>query len=165
MGGASMTMTPIKIVFQSKECLVVYSADPESFSESILSTKPPEIMRVEYGDIDHLKVHPELQEVKLTLQSGAIMLCKIAKTEMPKAQYIEEIVDCDISNVMAYTELAKQETELDLRFAAASLVINNLPDLDTRLYLHRQYMKRKQAYVSAVEALIDGVIRRPNEND
>ena len=155
-------MTPIKIIFQSKESLVVYSDDPESFQESVLNTKPPEIMRLEYGDIDHLKVHPELQEVKLTLQGGAIMLCKIAKTEMPKAEYIEEIVNCDVCNAITYAEMAKQEVELDLRFAAASAVINNLPDLDTRLYLHKEYMKRKQAYVSAVESLVDGVIRRPD---
>lgn len=155
-------MTPIKIVFQSKESLVVYSNDPYSFSESVLSTKPPEITRLEYGDIE---AHPELQEVKLTLQSGAIVLCKIARTEMPKAQYIEEIAECDVCSVITYAELAKQEAELDLRFAATSAVINNLPDLDTRLYLHKEYMKRKQVYVSAIEALVDGIIRRPNEND
>jgi hypothetical protein len=91
------------------------------------------------------------------------MLCKIAKTDMPKALYIKEIIDCDTSNIMAYANLAKQENELDTRFAAASLVINNLPDLDTRLYLHKEYMKRKSAYVSAVESLIDQVIRRPNQ--
>ena len=160
-----MSMTPIKIVFQSKECLVVYSDDPSSFSESIREKTPPEIVNIEYSDIDHLKTHPELQEVMLTLQSGAIILCRMAKTDMPKARYIKEIIDCDVSNVMAYAKMGQQETELDARFASASAVINNLPDLDTRLHVHKEYMKRKQAYVSAVEALVDGVIRRPDEKN
>ncbi len=160
-----MSMTPIKIVFKSKECLVVYSDDPSSFSESIREKTPPEIIQVEYSDIGHLKSPPELQDVMLTLQSGAVILCKVAKTDMSKAQYIEEIADCDVSNVMAYAKMGQQETELDARFASASAVINNLPDLDTRLHLHKEYMKRKQAYVSAVEALVDGVIRRPNEDN
>ena len=158
-------MTPIKITFQSKESLTVYSDDPTSFSESVHNAKPPEIIRVEYSDIDHLKSHPELQEVKLTLQSGAIMLCEMAKAEMPKARYIEEITDCDTCNTIAYARLVERETKLDARFAATRAVINNLPDLDTRLHRHKEYMRRKQAYVSAIESLVDGVIRRPNEND
>lgn len=158
-------MTPIKIVFQSKESLVVYSDDPASFYESVINTKAPEISRIEYSDIGHLKTHPKLQEVKLVLQSGAIVLCSMAKTDMPKAQYIKEIKDCDTCNIITYAKLAKQETDLDVRFMAASAVINNLPDLDTREYLHKEYMKRKQAYVSAIEALVDGVIRRPDEDN
>lgn len=156
-------MTPIKIIFRSKESLTVYLDDPDSFSESIQNLKPPEILQFEYDPADYVKTHPELQEVKLTLQSGAIMLCQIAKTEMSKARYIEEIADCDTCNTMIYAALAKQENALDVRFVAASAVINNLPDLDTRLHLHKEYMKRKQAYVSAVEALVDGVIRRPKQ--
>lgn len=158
-------MTPIKIIFQSNESLIVYSDDPESFSESVLSAKPPEIKQLEYNGFDCPANRPELQEVKLTLRSGAIVLCNIAKTEMPKAQYIEEIEDCDTCNTITYAKMGQQEAELDVRFAAASAVINNLSDLGVRLHLHKEYMKRKQAYVAAIEALVDGVIRRPNEND
>lgn len=155
-------MTPIKIVFQSSESLVVYSDDPDAFADSVLNTKPPEIKELEYTDKAE-EALPELQEVKLTLRSGAIVLCNIAKAEMPKAQYIEEIADCDTCNTIAYAKLGEQEAELDARFEAIRAVINNLPDLDVRLHLHKEYMKRKQAYVSAIEALVDGVIRRPNE--
>ena len=155
-------MTPIKIVFQSSESLVVYSDDPESFSRSITDAKPPEIKQLEYID-DAVEPLPELAEVKLTLRSGAIVLCSIARAEMPKAAYIEEIADCDTSNMIAYSKLATLEAELDVRFAATSLVINNVPNLDTRLYLHTEYLKRKSAYVSAIEALLDGIIRRPNK--
>ncbi len=151
-------MTPIKIVFQSRESLIVYSDDPGAFSDSILNAKPPEIEQLEYVD-EAVESLPELSEVKLTLRSGAIVLCNIAKSEMAKAAYIEEIEGCDTSNVIAYSKLAKEEAELDLRFASASAVVNNIPNLDTRLHLHREYMRRKQAYVSAIEALVDGVIR------
>lgn len=157
-----MSMTPIKIVFVSSESITVYSDDPESFFRSITDAKPPEIKQLEYIDAT-VEPLPELAEVKLTLKSGAIVLCNIAKTEMPKAAYIKEIVDCDTSNMIAYSKLATLEAELDVRFAATSLVINNVPNLDIRLYLHTEYLKRKSAYVSAIEALVDGVIRRPNE--
>jgi len=155
MDGASMK--PIKIVFMSKEFITVYSDDPDSFAESMLGKKPPEIKQLEY--IDEVVETPELAEVRLTLQSGAIVLCNIAKSDMPKAEYIEEIADCNTSNMIAYGKLAIQEAELDVRFAASSLVINNIPHLDTRLHIHREYVKRKQAYVTAIEALVDGVIR------
>lgn len=150
-------MTPIKIFFQSKEFITVYSDDPDSFAESVLSKKPPEIKLLEY--VDEAVDLPELSEVKLTLRSGAIVLCSIAKTDMQKAMYIKEIERCDTSNIIAYGKLANEEAELDLRFTSASAVVNNIPNLDTRLRLHREYMKRKQAYVSAIEALVDGVIR------
>ena len=156
-------MIPIKIFFQSSESLIVYSDNPEAFSESVLSQRLPEIKLLEY--VDEAVETPELAEVKLTLRSGAIMLCNIAKGDMPKANYIAEITDCDINNTLAYAKMGQQEAELDVRFAAASAIINNLPDLDVRLHLHKEYMKRKQAYVSVVEALVDGAIRRPNQND
>lgn len=154
-------MIPIKIVFVSREFITVYSDDPSAFADSVLSKKPPEIQQLEY--LDDTEEAPELTEVKLTLRSGAIMLCNIAKGDMPRAQYIEEITDCDTSNIIAYGKLATLEAELDVRFAATRLVVNNIPDLDTRLYVHTEYLKRKQAYVTAIEALVDGVIRRPNE--
>lgn len=154
-------MTPIKIIFMSHETITVYSDDPGAFTDSVLSSKPPEIKQIEY--VDDAADIPELTEVKLTFQSGAIMLCNIAKAEMPKAQFIREIQDCDTCNIIIYAKMGKQETELDVRFTAASAVINNLPDLAVRLHIHKEYMKRKQAYVSAIEALVDGVIRRPNE--
>lgn len=153
-------MTSIKIVFQSSESLTVYSDDPNSFSESVLNVEPPEIKALEFASADPV---PELAEVKLTLRSGAIVLCQIAKGDMPKAHYIDAIVDCATCNDITYAKLGKQEAELDARFTAVRGVINNLPDLAVRLHLHKEYMKRKQAYVSAIEALVDGVIRRPNE--
>jgi hypothetical protein len=154
-------MTAIKMVFQSGEHLTIYAEDPSVFSDSLLELKPPEIRYLELTDED--VVTPELVEVRFSLKSGAIVLCHLAKTEMPKARYIQEIVDCGPCTTMTYAKIVEQDAGLDARFTAASNVINNLPDLDTRLYLHKEYMKRKQAYVSAVEALVDGVIRRPTE--
>ena len=155
-------MTPIKIVFQSKESITVYSDDPGGFTDSIRDSKPPDIASLEYVDENAVSV-PELTEVQLTLRSGAIVLCQIAKTDVAKTDFIEEIEGCDASNVIAYNKLARLENELDTRFASASAVINNIPDLPFRLELHKAYLKRKQAYVSAIEALVDGALRRPTE--
>ena len=155
-------MIPMTVTFKSGDSLTLYSDDPDSFSKSISEAQPPEIVHIEY-EPGVSASNPKLQEVKLTLQSGAIILCNIAEEQLPKAKYIEEIIDCDPSTAVAYGKMATQEAELDARFAAASAVVNNLPDLDTRLHLHQAYLKRKAAYVSAVEALVDGVIRRPDE--
>jgi len=154
-------MTPIKIVFVSDEHLTVYSDDPSAFSASVHNANPPEIKEIEY--LNEADKTPELTEVKLTLRSGAVVRCCLAKEDMPRAQFIREIVDCDTSDTITYANLARQEHDLDTRFSAVSAIINNIPDLDTRLYLHKEYMKRKQAYISAVEALVDGVFRRHND--
>jgi hypothetical protein len=154
-------MKPIKVVFQSKESIVVYSEDVTSFSESVLTVKPPEIKHLEIIDTD--EDVPELAEVKMTLRSGASMLCYLAKSDMPRASFIREIADCEGSNAIAYSKLALKEQALDDRLTAVGAFVNNIPDLDVRLAVHTEYLKRKQAYASALEALVDGVIRRPNE--
>ena len=155
-------MSPIKLIFQSRESLVVYSETPASFCQSIFETKPPDILDAKFGGDD--VETPELQEVQLTLASGASILCSIAKTDVAKADFIEEIEECKPTNLLVYVKLMKQEAELDERFTASKLVINNVPDMGVRVGLHKEFLKRKQAYVAAVEALVDGVIRRP-END
>ena len=155
-------MTPIKIVFQSSESLTVYSEDPASFSDSVLAAKPPEIRQLEYIELSD-EATPELAEVKLTLQSGATVLCHLAKSDMPKASFIKEISDCETNNSIAYSKLALQEADLDKRLLAAGQFINNMPDLDVRLALHKAYLKRKQSYAAAIESLVDGVIRRPEQ--
>ncbi len=155
-------MTPIKIVFMSNETLIVWSADAAAFTESVLAAKPPEIRHLEYADVPVNDV-PELTDVKLTFASGAMVLCQLPTDQLPKARYIPEIVECDVTNVIAYAKMGREEAALDARFAAASAVINNVPDLEVRVHLHKEYMKRKQAYVSAVEALVDGALRRPTE--
>jgi hypothetical protein len=152
-------MTPIKIIFQSRESLIVYSDSPIQFQESVFEMKPPEIMNVLFSDDANAEI-PELQEVKLVLSSGSSILCHIAKKDVAKADFIEEITECQPSNLLVYTKLLREETALDERFTASKLVINNVPDLVVRVSLHKEFLKRKAAYVSAVEAMVDGVIRR-----
>jgi len=151
-------MTPIKITFQSNETILVYSEAPAGFAESVSAAHTPEIRQMEYGDTD--VTVSELQEVQLVLESGTCILCYIEKTAMAKADFITGIAECNTSLAMAYAKLAKQEADLDERFAAVRAVINNIPDLDVRKDLHTEYLKRKSAYISATEALVDGVIRK-----
>ncbi len=156
-------MTPIKITFQSNETLIVYSEDPAGFTESIDAVHTPEIRQMEFEDSG--TTEPELKEVQLVLESGTCILCYIEKTAVARADVITGIAECTASVAMAYAKLMKQEADLDERFLAVRAVINNIPNLDTRQGLHTEYLKRKQAYVSAVEALVDGLIRRPNEEN
>lgn len=155
-------MIPVKVTFASGGFLTIYTEDPDLFSKSVSEMKPPEIKGIEYDRDAHVET-PTLDEVRLTLNSGAVMLCMLPKGDMAKARYITDISDCDHTTTITYAKLAKDEEDLDTRLAAVKNVVNNLPDLSVRLHLHKEYIKRKRAYVAALEATIDGAMRRPNE--
>lgn len=155
-------MTPIKVTFKSGVTITAYSADPDSFAASVADIAPPEITGLDYEKwVDSKLQVPELQEVKISLKSGAIIMCEIPKEDLEKLSWVDEIDDYIESTAIQYARLLKTEGELDARFTSVTAVINNLPNLDVRLHLHRQYMKRKAAYIAALEALVDSVIRRP----
>ena len=158
-------MTPIKITFQSNETITIYSEDPMGFAESVGKVYTPEIRHMEYVDTDCKEPEPELQEVQIVLDSGTCILCYIEPKLVAKADVITGIAECNESIAIAYAKIVQQEAALDERFVSARLVINNIPDLHTRKGLHEKYLKRKAAYVSAVEAIVDGVIRRPDEEN
>jgi len=152
-------MVPIKVTFKSGQFITAYSSDPDSFARSVTDISPPEITNIEYEFVE--QDLPELQEVTLTLQSGALLLCEIPTTEVVKIPCIKEVSDFAETTTIAYARMATKENLLDERFKAATVVINNLPVLSVRLHLHKEYLKRKAAYVAALEALVDSVIRRP----
>lgn len=157
-------MTPIKVIFKSGNTITAYSADPDSFARSVADIAPPEITGLDYGKwIDSTKLVPELQEVKISLKSGAILMCEIPKEDLEKLATVDEIDDYIESTAIQYARLMSTEADLDAKFTSVTAVINNLPNLEVRLHLHRQYMKRKAAYVAALEALVDSVIRRPEQ--
>ena len=156
-------MIPIKVTFKSGQSIVTWATDPDEFARTVADISPPEISGLDYTWADVNQTPPELQEVKINLKSGLIILCEVPKSDLDKLAWVNEIVDFEHSNTIAYTNLIRAEAELDNRFSALTAVINNLPDLDVRLCLHREYMKRKAAYVVALEAIVDGVIRRPEK--
>ena len=153
-------MTPIKITFKAGETIVVYSDDPAGFAESVGNAHTPEIRHMEYDDTN--VPDTDLQEVQLMLVSGTTILCHIAKKHVAKVDFITGIAACTESLALAYAALAKREADLDERFGCVRAVINNIPDLNIRKDLHTEFLKRKTAYVSAIESLVDGVIRRPD---
>lgn len=157
-----MDMIPIKIEFKSGQFITAYSSDPDSFAQTVTDVSPPEISGIDYEfDVDQKT--PELQEVTMTLQSGSLILCEIPKAEVVKIPYIKEIVDFAETSTITYARMVAEESKLDERFKAATLVINNIPTLSIRSYLHKEYLKRKAAYVAALEALVDSIIRRPGQ--
>lgn len=155
-------MIPIKVTFTSGEFITAYSSDPDSFARTVAEVSPPEIAGLDYefGIVSNI---PELQEVTLTLQSGALVICEIPKTEVVKIPRIVEVADFAETSTIAYSRMAVEEAFLDEKFRAACAVINNIPILSIRSQLHREYLKRKAAYVAALEALVDSVIRRPEQ--
>ena len=159
-----LIMTPIKVIFKSGNTITAYSADPDSFAQTVADVSPPEITGLDYGKwVDSTKLVPELQEVKISLKSGAVLMCEIPKEDLDKLRLVDEIEDYSESTTIQYARLMNAEAELDKKFGAVTAVINNLPNLEVRLHLHRQYMKRKAAYIAALEALVDSVIRRPEQ--
>ena len=155
-------MIPIKVTFKSGQFITAYSTDPDSFARSVADVSPPEISGIDY-EFDTDQKTPELQEVTLTLQSGALILCEIPVTEVEKIPCIREVADFAETSTIAYARMAAEEKLLDERFLAATLVINNISILSVRSHLHKEYLKRKAAYVAALEALVDSVIRRPEQ--
>ena len=157
-------MTPIKVTFKSGNTITAYSTDPDSFAQSVADIAPPEITNLDYEKwVDSKLQVPELQEVTISLKSGAIIMCEIPKEDLPKLSWVDEIDDYSETTAIAYARLLKTEGDLDARFTSVTAVINNLPNLKVRLHLHTEYMKRKAAYVAALEALVDSVIRRPEQ--
>jgi len=152
-------MTPIKVTFTSGQFITIWSKDPDAFIASVTEVSPPEIRLFECLE-DDIEC-PELQEVRLTLRSGSMILGMIPKDEFAKAKILDEITACDESNTLAYAEMVTEENALDERLLAIKNISNNVPCLKTREYLHREYLKRKRAYIASLEAIIDGVIRRP----
>lgn len=155
-------MTPIRVTFKSGHFITAWSTDPDSFARSVADVQPPEITNIEYVRAVSDTV-PELQEMTINLKSGSTLMCEIPKAELSKLRWVDEIENFQQSTTIAYARMAQEEAELDARFTAASSVINNLPHLPTRLHVHKQYLKRKAAYIAAVEALVDSVIKRPDK--
>jgi hypothetical protein len=152
-------MVPINVRFKSGAELTVYANDPVAFANTFGDTLPPELSEVSYlPTATHTT--KKLKEVKLTLLGGATILCDIAEEDVRRADFIDEIADCDETNLITYAQMANDENELDVRFHSVSQVITNLSDSTTKMHLQKEYLKRKAAYVSALEALVDGVFRR-----
>lgn len=157
-------MTPITLVFHCGTTLTVYSEIPDAFAKTVAEASPPEIKSMEYDrDTETEADVPDLQEVSMLLDSGSLLLCQIATSEIPKAEFIDGITYCKPSTLLEYAKMAKDEKAIDDRYASVTTVINNIPDLEVRKHLHIEYIKRKRAYVAALEALIDGTLRRPDE--
>jgi len=158
-------MIPVEIKFRGGEVLNIFSTKPAEFAASVEEVSPPEIESLSYSlDTNASEPTPDdLQETKITLESGGIIVCYVSKSIRDKIHFIEGVESVEDSTIIAYAKLAKEEQALDERWGAVQNVMNNIPDKKLRLYLHKEYLKRRRAFVAVVEALIEGVIRRPSE--
>jgi len=156
-------MIPIKVTFKSGQSITAWSTNPDEFAQSIANISLPEITGLDYSWADNGQTPPELQEVTINLKSGSVLMCEVPKSELTVLGKIEDILYYENSNLIAYARLRKEEDALDMRFAATTAVINNIPDLDVRLYCHKRYLKCKAGYIAALESIVDGVLRRPDE--
>lgn len=155
-------MTPVKVTFQSGHFLMVYSDDPDSFLKTFSEKPVPEIKTIEY-DRDAKESTAKLQEVTITLNSGGVIVGMLPEGDIAKALVLDEIHDCTRSRNLVYAKLMQDEVDLDARLLVVKNVSNNIPCIITREYVHQEYIRRKRAYVAALEAVIDGVMRRPTE--
>jgi CTP synthase (UTP-ammonia lyase) len=156
----SDTKQPIRLTFASRVHLWAYSDDPQAFVDSFLKTMPQEIVDIQCGA--EVAIVPELVEVTLHLESGSNIICYIAKTDVAKADYIQEIVKCEQTHMIALSNVLKDHDSLQERLIAVTNVITNIPNDEVRIAMLKDFMKRKTAYVAALESLVDGWIRRPD---
>lgn len=126
--------------------------------EAVTASGAPEILGASIESEDKV---PDLQEVTIELSSGAVLIGRIKKSDVGILPSIEEVSSFSESNNLAYAEMTAEETELDKRLLSVRDFTNNIPCLQLREHVHREYIKRKRAYVAALEATIEGILRRP----
>lgn len=101
-----------------------------------------------------------LRECAITLSDGTRMTCCMPESEIESVETkSKHIMFCEEVFTTELLSLGTQEALLDQRLNGVYSVINNIPDKKRRIKLHREYIKRKSAYIAAMEALIDGAFR------
>lgn len=162
-------MAPVIVTLVDNSEIVVYVDDIEFFLDEVERAKLDLVDSVEaIEDMDAIEAGPlsqpsggkELVEVDILLVDGSSIQCSIppeAKSELEASLLIKSCQDREVmQHLMA---MAAVEKDLDARLLGTYAVINNIPTLSRRAKLHKQYIKRKTAYVVSMEALVDGAFR------
>jgi len=156
-------MTPVIVTLADNSEIRVYIEDIEFFLDEMEKLKLDLIDSVEPLDEAPLPQPPtgmELAEVDLTFIDGSMMQCSVPSEEMSELETCTLIRSCNGREVLCKLRtIAAVEKDLDRRLLGTYAVINNIPTLSRRSKLHEQYVKRKTAYVVAMEALVNGAFR------
>ena len=150
-------MNPIHIELSSGEWFTLHSDCPSDLMDTIQAVGPSDIVDVKMGED---VTPPDLFEVSIGLADGKVLLGLVTDADFKHIETLTGIQSFQKTHLISYAKMNVEERAIDAQLVAASLVLNNLPDSDVRHTLHKEYIRRKRAYASAMEALIDGVINR-----
>ena len=153
------------LVLADNTSLRIFVLDSESFIDKVNNSPSTAIDNVSIPTTCEIntKAGDIIQECQLTLADGTQLYCSMLERDIPEAVAVSNlVVACE---EVFFTEMIRAstlETCLDNRMAAVALVVNNIPDKRRRLNLHKEYLKRKSAYIAALEAMINGEFATPD---
>jgi hypothetical protein len=150
-------MYRIDLTLTDHSFLTIYVDDYESFIDDLQEDMPMFILEAEYVEEEDTK-EEERKICNLILLDGTTICCGVDDPELYSRQPLVKSCE-DISTLDEFHRMVFTEKGLDDRLKSSYAVINNIPNKACRTKLHREYLKRKAAYVTSLEALIDGITR------
>ncbi|MCP4994041.1 MAG: hypothetical protein GY934_09715 [Gammaproteobacteria bacterium] len=150
-------MTPLTLNFTDETQILIFANDPDSILASI---RPGSIIAQATPSPEaEIASDDPLEECTVTFADGTQLSCAMLQSDLAEADTLPSIVFAERTYNTQIKRLATLETVLDTRLNSAYAVINNMPDKARRIRMHAEYLKRKAAYVSAMEAFVNGAFR------
>jgi hypothetical protein len=147
-------MIPVKLIFSNHYELDVFVHDAEQFKDAVLGHANV-IESIECIDIP---VPDNVTECDVTLYDGSQILCSVPSEDVGEVEAkCPAVMECVESYLRRYVPIKIKETMLDERLLATYAVVKNIPDQSIRFRLFQDYLKRKEAYVISMEAMLDGL--------
>lgn len=151
-------MTPLKIIFEDESFILIFSNNPEAVVQSA-NHKSSVIYEIqEVRPIPETTLDNPIEECTITFSDGLLLKCSMLRNDIHDARFNNSILDCERTFNTEINTLSVMENVLDNRLQAAYAVVNHLPNKKLRLTMHKEYLKLKGAYVSAMEAMLDRFI-------
>lgn len=153
-------MIPIQVSLLDGSSIIIFTnKDVEAFCNTLLTASASAITDMRSLN-EYLKVGDIIVDCTITLADGIQFQCSMYESDLAEAATISsQIMFAERTYNTEYLRMNTVEEILDRRLLQVRNVINNLPNKTRRLKLHDQYLKRKTAYITGLEALVEGAFR------
>lgn len=148
-------MTPLLLTLSTGEELYVLMQNSTAAFEGQQS---PDILSVQAMNIESTLDESEIAECTIQFTKGTTLICHVPRKSLARISSLDAVINAKETMFAEYAKMQTEENALDLRVESVKQFVNNFPKIKTRAELHRQYLKRKAAYVAALEALVDSSV-------
>lgn len=148
-------MTPLLLTLSAGEELYVLMQNSTAAFEGQQS---PDILNVQAMDCESSLDASEIAECTIRFAKGTTLICHVPRKSLPRISSLDAVIDAKETMYAEYAKMQAEEDALDARMESVKQFINNYPKVHARVELHKQYLKRKAAYVAALEALVDSSV-------